>query len=299
MAYTATDLLTSIRRRAGIPAASGVFSDAELLTLASEELRSYIVPFVLREREDYWLYTHDQTLTAETSWRIPPRAIGGKLRDVSLVLADGREWNLARLNPADLDTADAGFYLDGMGVRLFTRPGVSVASLGTTLRMWYYLRPSTLIGATGANTVVSAVDPVTYTVTLVDYTTLSSAFAVDFVSPYAPWFTVYADATPTVPLAGNTLQFTAQTYPTGVKAGDLVFLPDTSQYPQLPLELHDLLAQRCAVSVLESKQMSEKAGAAKDVLADIQGAALVVIQPRVDSKPPVVVRRGSLHRVRF
>lgn len=299
MAYTATDLLTSIRRRAGIPAASGVFSEPELLTLATEELRSYVVPFVLREREDYWLYAHDQTLTEATTWRIPARAVGGKLRDISLVLSDGRERYLPRVSPADLDTAELGFYPDGMGIRLFTRPGISISSLGTKLRMRYYLRPSTLLGATGANTVVQSVNATAYTVTLVDYTALSSAFSVDFVTPSAPWFVVYAGATPTAPLSGNTLQFTADTYPTGVAAGDLVYLPDTSQYPQLPLELHDLLAQRCAVVVLESKQMAEKAAAAGKVLADMQSAALVVIQPRVDAKQPTVVKRGSLHRIRF
>lgn len=299
MAYTAADLLTSIRRRAGIPAASGVFSESELLTLATEELRSYVVPFVLREREDYWLYTHDQTITTETSWRIPPRAIGGKLRDVALVLDSGAERYLPRLSPADLEDSDVGFYLDGKGVRLFTRPGVSLTSLGQKLRMRYFLRPSTLIGASGSNTTVLSVNPGAYQITLTSITGLSSAFAVDIVSQYAPWFSVYADATPTVPIAGTTLTFTATTYPTGVAAGDLVFLPDTSQYPQIPVELHDLLAQRCAVKVLASKQMTEKMGSAMAELKELEAMALVTIQPRVDSKQPVVINRNSLHRMRF
>ena len=63
MAFTTTELLASIKRRANIPTASGVFGDAELLSMATEELRSYIVPLVRKERDtdgdgrvDYWEY---------------------------------------------------------------------------------------------------------------------------------------------------------------------------------------------------------------------------------------------------
>jgi hypothetical protein len=292
VAYTTTELLASVKRRANIPSASGVFGDAELLTMANEELRTYIVPLVLKHREDYWLASDIQTLTSSTSYPIPPRAVGGKLAELSVLDATGvHEYNLPRVSASDLQEASSGFYMDGMGVRLFLPNGQTPTILGTTLRMRYYVRPGVLVATTSAAVVssISGWPAITLSGGYATLTTPGTYDCVGLASPFA------MKTTFTGSITGATLTAT-----TGDAArfavGDWICNTDTSPVVQAPVEFHDLLAQKVAIKVLESKGMTEKLGSAREELGRMETDASNLITPRVDGEPKRVVARGGLFR---
>jgi hypothetical protein len=291
VAYTTTELLASIKRRANIPSASGVFGDAELLAMASEELRTYIVPLVLKHREDYWLTFTDYTLTNSTTYALPDRAIGGKLAEVTVVDGNGRETNVPRLSSSDLSGARVGFYMDAQGVRIFQSDGQAPTTLGVTLRLRYYLRPSTLIATTSAATVASGAGPWTLSG---GYATLTTPGTYDCVAAGSPFGVRQASFAGS--LTGASL--TAATL-TSVSDGDWITNADQSPVVQAPVEFHDLLAQKVAVKVLESKGMTEKLGSAREELGRMETDASNLITPRVDGESKRAVSRGGLFRMRW
>ncbi len=291
MAYTTTELLASIKRRANIPSASGVFGDAELLTMATEELRTYIVPLVLKHREDYWLTFTDLPLTSATTYPVPSRAIGGKLSEVSVVDANGTESNVPRVSPYDLAGARVGFYMDGLGVRMFLRDAQPPSILGVSLRLRYYLRPSTLIATTAAATVASGTGPWTLSG---GYATLTTPGTYDCIVGGSPFGVRQASFAGSI--AGTAL--TAATLVTA-SAGDWISMEDTSPVVQAPVEFHDLLAQKVAVKVMESKGMTEKLTNARQELGRMETDASNLITPRVDGEPQRAVSRGGLFRMRW
>src|SRR5512147_634259 len=100
MPWTTTDLVASIRRRTGMPAAQATYTAAELLAIATDELWSYVVPFVLSQQEDYWLrHAEEPLVDGVYTYPIPTRAVGAKLREV-LLLDDRR-------NPTNVPRLDA------------------------------------------------------------------------------------------------------------------------------------------------------------------------------------------------
>ena len=59
MLQTVSDLLDNVYRRGFIPDSQGTFTEAEILTIASEELRSLIQPEILNSNEEYYVYHKD------------------------------------------------------------------------------------------------------------------------------------------------------------------------------------------------------------------------------------------------
>jgi hypothetical protein len=163
--------------------------------------------------------------------------------------------------------------------------------LGTSLRMRYYLRPSTLIATTAAATVASGTGPWTLSG---GYATLTTPGTYDCVQSGSPFGVRQASFAGSI--AGASL--TAATLTT-VSAGDWITNADESPVVQAPVEFHDLLAQKVAVKVLESKGMTEKLGSAREELGRMETDASNLITPRVDGEPKRAVARGGLFRMRW
>lgn len=289
------DLLSSIKRRANIPSATGVFGDTELLAMATEELRSYIVPLVLKEREDYWMTYADTPLTSSTSYPVPPRAVGGKLREVSILDGNGREHNLPRVSPADLEQAAGGFYMDGQGVRIFLRNNQPPTILGVTLRLRYYLRPSALVPTTAAAVITSLASFPAITLSG-GYTTLTTPGTFDCVSAGSPFGVRQVGFSGSV--TGSTLTSSGATL-ANFSVGDWLCDADQSPVVQAPVEFHDVLAQKVAVKVAESKNQSERLGSLREELARLEADARALISPRVDGESQRAVGRRGLFRMRW
>lgn len=297
MAWTTTELIASVKRRTGMPVAQATFTTAEILSIANEEMQSYVVPLLLKEREDYYTTSYDVTLVdGVLAYSLPPRAIGGKLREIFLMDAQGRPINLPRVSQSQLEYASFGCYFEDNALTLINDGPSSVFRLGVSLRMVYQLRPNDLVETSAAG-VISTFNETNRTVTVSSVPAgFSGNTSWDIVRASPGFETIGIGLTGT--LSSSTVTFSAD-LPARLAAGDYLCLREQSPVPQIPPELHPLLAQRVAANILESKQMTEKLGPVVAKLQGMEKDARSLIAPRIDGEASRVVNRRSLHRLRW
>lgn len=282
-------LLASIRRRARLPIASALGAqDSDLLAMCDEETDHYIVPLVLQKREDYWLTTEDIAVAPGASYRIPYRAIGARLREVSFLDSQSQITDPPRIPIDDLEGRDYGFYLQGSEF-VFANP-LDSSSLPVSVRFWYYLRPNRLVLAAAAATIAS-LDRAARTVTLASVPSgYAGRTSFDLLRARPSFDTLAWDATGT--LSGSTVTF-ASDLPADLAVGDYVCLPEQTPVPQMPPELHPLLAQRVACKWLEVNDPQGYETAAAE-LQRMEGTLAVLIGSRVEGEPQGIVRSNAL-----
>ena len=289
-----SDLLLSIRRRAAIPTTAVTGSaDADLLAYANEELKLFLAADILRVREEYFAFNSDATLSG-TAYRVPYRAIGGKLRMVATMDdSDNIVEVLPRIEPERLVDLTGtgnliGFYVDGGYIRLVPTATTSA----TQLRLAYHIRPNAL--ASSGTQAVTAINTTTKVVTVASTTGYSTSLACDFVAG-KPGYHHLADGIDLTPTATTSTTLTFATLPSTLAVGDYVCLAETTPYAQVPAEFHPVLAQRTAVRLLEAGGYAEQLGQAQKTLADMEAAVGILTTPRVDASPQKIINRyGAL-----
>jgi hypothetical protein len=301
VAFTNDSLIAAIKRRAAVPSV-GQWSSAEILATADEEMRSYVLPLVRRVQEEHLLQASDYTVISSDAigqplgaqYRIPGRAIGGALRDVYLVDSDGGVVRPPRLSTDDLEGATWGLYLFSNCIHYVNRNGSCSAP---TLRMTYYLRPSALVLEAAAGR-VTGYDANAHSITIA---AAPAAFAgqtsFDIVRG-RPGFEMLGFDLPGS-ITGTTVTLTG-VLPNDIAVGDWVCLPEESPVPQIPAELHPLLAERVAFTYLKIEDPEAAAASAK-TLEEMQAGAMLLLGQRIQGSPKKIVpaanglfRRGGL-----
>lgn len=297
MPYTTTELLADVRRNGMLPATSTTgTADADLLAHADKEMQSRVVPLVLSSREEFYVRSHDVSLTAAVAaYRLPSRAIAGRLRDVQLILSDGTARDLPRIQPEDAPFWGIGsqpypmaFYMERDSVVLVPTPSTTAAA---TLRMKYFGRPGFLVATSYA---ISAIDTSLNTVTVTNgaavYTTSTP---VDLVSASSPFDCLAIDQTPSAAVvAGANVTLTLASLPSALAVGDFVALAGYSPVPQIPVEFHNYLAQRTLCRILQAMGDSEALRNAEADAEQMREAAVSMLTNRVEGAQKKVV--GSL-----
>jgi hypothetical protein len=291
-----TALIASVKRRASVPTTQATVTTTDLLTICDEETLSYISPLMRASREDYGISNFELPLTAGVlSYRLPARAMAGVLRKVVAIQTTGQITNLPRIDYAQLAYVDGpGFTLEGNTVFLVISDPALVPSMGTTLRLTYYQRPSSLVLPSAVATVLS-VTGATNTVTLTGTPpgTFLTTSRYDFVRQDSPYETLGIDFVASG--VGSSMVFT-EALPADMRAGDFVCLANQTPVPQIPLELHPLLAQSAAVSVLAAVGDLEGRQAETARLAKMEADARALIAQRVDGEPVRIVNRTTPFR---
>lgn len=294
MDFTTTGLYASIRRRASIPTtATTGGANADLLAYANEELRLNLVAEILKLREGYFKRDLDTTLVSgTTSYRLPTRAIGGKLAGVYLLdsagavmgdplpeILDERQGSYAS------DTSLCGYRIRGQSLVLVG----GTATTAVTLRQTYYERPNELV-ASGYATVSSLTSTTITTSASHGYTTSS---VLDFVKATEGFESVAIDKTPTA-ASGSSLTFASGVIPSDLAAGDYICVFKQSAVPQIPSEFHPILAQRVACAWLEAGGYATQLEAARGKLSAMEEAIGVLCSPRVDTGAKKLIARHSV-----
>jgi hypothetical protein len=293
--YTTTGLLASIRRRASLPnTATAGTADADLLAYANEELQLRLTAQIMSLREDYFL-THDDRAISGARYRIPTRAIGGKLAGVYLLDAAGnvlekleRESH-SRLEDWVSSGSASAIHVEGNAVVLLP----SAATTATTLRLSYYSRPGELVSAALAIPIAS-ISGGAATVNI--NSGIGTSGPLDIVKSSPGFECALTDAVAALDntdfgtLGQSTITFASLE---GVAKGDYIAPAGTSPVPQIPLEFHAILAQRAALKALQA--LGDKAGVddAKRELAEMEEAIGVLASPRIDSSPQKIINRGG------
>jgi hypothetical protein len=296
-----TELLEEIRQVAQVAAVdsadltepnSEVFTDEGILSIATRELRGHIAPMIMKEREEYLLSVKDFVAEQGTRYRIPERAIGAKLRDVTYIDASGYERGLPRLNYRDVEDDEAdGFYLDG-GM-LVLRSNVT-----GTVRMRFYVRPSKLVVASRVGTIDS------YTAGLATVTLTGSVptamqavgTQLDFIRANSPYDIIcgnmLSEDTSSSPLSlfpgEGELEFGRAA---DVEVGDFVAIAGETHVPQIPDDLWPYLVLRTGRAVCEAIGDDAGVNRISKHLKEFAESLPSIIAPRVDARPQKIVNK--------
>lgn len=282
--YSTAALIANISRRASIPVNQGLFEDADILALATDEMHTNVVPFVMSVSEDYFVAYEDFAVGdyktgKETRIPIPSRAVGGKLTDVAEVTPDGYIRNLPRLDLEDVErNVLTGFRIEGNDVVLWD-------TTATTVRFYFYRRPADLCTVEAAGKVVTVGND--DTVILESSAPFSVGDVVDIVSPKQPFQTKA-----TVTVLGVTATTVLLSSNADVEVGDFIAPEGEAPVPQLPVEFHKYLAQATAVKCLESMNDANALKNAQGKLEELRKALVHVINPRIDGAPKKISPRG-------
>lgn len=306
MAYTSDDLVSAVRMRCQLPSATndGKFTDANILELAYEELLTNVLPEIRKARGNYYVKSVDYTVSAGVdSYKIPSRAQGASLRDVTFVNSDGTGFSLPEIPLEDVDYYSTSgstwwstafcYCIENNNVLLRPQP-----TQEGTLRLRYYDRPGRLvvnsaamqitgIAPAGANTVLSGTVPAAW-INPATFDIISSSPTFDDVSE---------DITATAVTigVGGDVTFAASDVGSDIKVGDWVSLATESAVVQLTVELQPVLISATCVRILEALGDLNSVQTAQALMMRQMQQAIAHIQPRNDGQQPRIInRRGPL-----
>jgi len=308
VAFTTDELLRRVRLLAFLPDAGGP-TDAELLEVADDELRTLVAARLAAAREEHWVKTEDVPIVAGTTrYRLLRRALGRIVRSIRLV-----EQSTQRV--IDLHETDAA--ITGSYGGVFWSAGTNVyyweddylvfpiqPPTGWSIRIRYLRRPSRLV-------LTNACAPIQYptSTTVLHVGSVPTAFVagylVDVVRGDAPFDLPYVDRV----VSGTTSSTITLDPSTPIATTDFVDLStrpndradyacprDCTCYPQLPEELHPVLVAAVARRALEAVRDKEGAELTRATLAERAKAASDIIEPRNEERSEPLVSRHSAMR---
>jgi hypothetical protein len=285
MPYTTTDLLAAIKRKGMIPDSQVTFTDADLLSMADDEIRSHLVPAIMAAREDFFLTSIDYS-TASTSYDIPSRAIGMKVKAVALVDANGSEQYLPVMDSMDASVSNGpqfrSFWIAGNQIRFQDAPT-------DTVRVYYYQKPSALV-ALSQCAVVSSVSGTTITTTGVP-SNLTSSSTVDYVKGTAGYDLLGTDVDVSSVTATDVLVPSAPS-PLLV-AGCYITEAGYSPVVMIPEDLVGALEWGTVASILEAQGDLNGSALASQKADKTLAAGLRLFEPRVDGRVKKIINRDS------
>lgn len=281
MAWDTTSFLVpNIRRRAFLPVSEKAWTDARLLEAATDALQGPVAAYLKRVREDFFLRQYElQTVGGQRAYRLPPRALGGGARAVSILVGAGNPRRLGRIATqqntyrSDALGEPTGFWLEASELHLTPTPaGVY------TLLLPYEMRPADLVVTASAAVIVNV------TSTTITVAASPGAFVTgakyDVVRAASPFDHAMLEQVGT--RAGNIYTFTA--VPTGVAVGDYLCLAEQAPVCQLQAEAHQLVAQYAAAETLTG----EKAGLAMAKARQLEVDLAPLFAPRVTGAPEIL-----------
>ena len=298
----ASKLIESVRNRAMIPDDITVYDDESVLAILNEEIDVGLLDTLMTLFEDN-ITTHiDVPLTEGRSYIIPHRAVGNKLRDLTYV--DGHNtYELARIDISELPDYQYDDGYTGEGTDVFYVEGDEVVLINprfrdhAKLRMHFHIRPNYIVLEEKCAQITS----INRTTGLIQFNTIPKEFTgllqADFIQNKSPNKILGIEIPVTnVSISTRSLVVDPSQIPSRLQVGDWVCFPEQSPFPNVPTELHPVLAQRAAVHILEAIGDSESLGAALRKLNQMEKSVQKIIDDRVEGSPRKIKNRfGTLH----
>lgn len=277
------ELLVSVKRATALPASQIRLTDADLLSLADEEIQTKMLPMLTELRNEYLVQSVTYALTAGvTEFAIPYRAIGRTLRDVTIERQGSQPDTLPYVQPEDARQGGTlGFFLRGDKLVLTT------AQTSATLRLYYEVRPSRLVTVAECTRVASfsTSDAVVTAVPA----TLTTGVLIDCIEARSGHTLLGIDLSLSN-VAGTTLSLAV---PTSLSVGDYIAPAEQSPVIMLPQEMHQVLAQAVAVRVLEAIGDFEALASHQARLMEKMTAVRSLLTPRVRGAAHVIINQNS------
>jgi hypothetical protein len=246
MGFTTNDFINQVTMKATLP--GGRYENPEILAVAFDVLLSQMVPLILDLREEYYVTSESQAITAnQAEYPIPHQAFGLMLREVKRVY-NGQIQNLSQIDPSEITTEAKGtpesFYLEGQSVILYPTPQ---STDGSTVKLSFYKTPNTPVLTTAA-ALITSIDRVTGIITATPPTSWTSNDTFDFISQRNGHKTL---GTGTATLTTVDMTFSTSSIPTTLEVGDYISLTGQAPYLQIPDNAFGLMVQLTANEFLE------------------------------------------------
>lgn len=306
MAYTTTDLLAAVKRRAQLPDANGALSDDDILSLATIAQRTQIQPLIRSVREDYAVVSQTQALVSgQQQYPIPSRAEGGAVRDVWIrtTTSPTRDQQLVYIPPEDRPvfrdmrnpwwSTQAAYTVEGNDLWIAPIPDASMASQ-FTLVVRYVLRPGRFV-ATSDCMLVETWTPGATTVVEVDslgsYTSTTEIDIIGGTPPFRPRaIGIFPDSVSSGPPPEVVIiPADYEGFIEAGSAGDYICATDTTCVLTCPVEAHEALVAATLVHVYETLGYTSDLQSAV-ALRDAQMQAVrVLMEPRTEGASRAII----------
>jgi hypothetical protein len=314
---TTSDMLKSIKRRALVPDNQNTFSDQDFIDLMNEEMMIGLVPSVLQTKEEYFIYREIVPLTANKShYPIPERALANKLREICFVdSVDSSIRNEYEMTQIAIDDRYSGlsngtgssdftgfrrFYL--MGSDIVLHPDVGPSPYGG-LAFYYYLRPNNLVKDSEVASIVN-INRLTGDITV---NSIPSSYGIaipgtnnelvryDFIKAKSPHNVLKINITVnSINKTAKIINVDPSSIPVDLESGDYFSLAGQTCIPNIPTELHMVLAQRVAQRVLEALGDTEGLNNATAKINEMEAKMSTMLDNRVEGAPRKVVNRALM-----
>jgi hypothetical protein len=275
MIFTTTRFLEQVQRRSFQPVNQCVFSEQEMLDMATEEYSTLIYPRVIKCVEDYGVTYLDQAFVDnQNEYLFPERCFNSILREIKFGynsrLEDPNRIEIEQIRDDSTGRPHA-FYFRNNKVVVYPKP------LGASgyLRQYYYIKPGHLV-VTSESALITNISGLDVTVSSLP-STWQVGDLVDFVSKSRDHAYVGIDFTIDA-INANVLTFLD--LPDDLIVGDYIALAGQSPLVQGPYLFRSVLAQATAAAVLEyaGRPGAEEARAKANAMLDI---AIDNFTPRV------------------
>lgn len=312
---TTSDMLKSIKRRALVPDNQNTFTDQDFIDLMNEEMMIGIVPSVLQMKEEYFIYRQIVPLESNKShYPIPERALANKLREVCFMDSTiGSIHNEYEMTQIAIDDRYTGLY-NGTGSSDFTgfrrfyvmgsdivlHPNVGANPYGA-LSFYYYLRPNSLV----KNSAVATITNLNKTTGDITLSSLPTGYSIsdtngalttyDFIKAKSP-HNILSIEVPinSINTSSKIINIDPLLIPKDLEIGDFMPLAGQSCVPNIPTELHMVLAQRVAQRVLEALGDTEGLNNATNKINEMEMKLTSMLDNRVEGAPRKIVNRSLM-----
>lgn len=298
--FTTDELIKSIKRNNNVPEHQSTFTSEDFTAFLNEEMSLGLVPQVVRMKENYFLTTLDVPLVANVSrYEIPTRAIGNKTREVSYVDSTGNVCEMTCIQVGDLPfyneqsaNSPYAYYIENNEIVLLT--DVTASPTGS-LSISYYMRPNQLVLLADVG-IIQTIDRNTGEIFLnsipTDFSTSKVYDLIQYTSPHKCLdIDVAITALNTV---NKSITVAVADIPTNLKAGDHFCIAQQSAIPQIPSDLHPILAHRAGKRCLAALGDTEAYAIATNTLTEFEKNSENLIDDRVEDSPRKIVNRRSI-----
>lgn len=304
---TTSSLLKSIKRRTMAPDNQNTFTDQDYIDLLNEEMMIGLIPSILQAKEEYLIFKQLVPLVSNKSkYPIPERALANKAREIcyrdSTNPITGNEFEMTRIAIDDRYSGLGSGATDSSNVRRFymlggdvvIHPGVGASAVGA-LAFYYYLRPNSLVKDSQVAT-ITGIDRTLGTITLgtvpVGYV---DATSYDFTKAKSPHNIIDIDITITaINVSTRTITLNPASIHVELEVGDYMPLAGQTMVPNVPTELHMVLAQRVAQRVMEALGDTEGLTNASAKVLEMETKMSTMMTSRVEGAPRKVVNRSTM-----
>ena len=241
---TTEEFIRNVRRQASIPISQVTFQTTDFIEMMNAEMQTFLLPWIDRIREEFFLQNDDQVYSVGGKYRIHYRASGCTLRDVKLVI-DGAEFSPNQVAFDNSEDRYAGYYIRGQHVHI-----IEPISAPNLVRLVYMVRPNRNVVAGAATTIASKTAT---TITLASTPSVfSSPIAFDVIRNKEPYDFPDKGFDRAGTLAAGVITVTDGNGTTDFSTGDIVALAGQSPVVMLPEPAALLLAQQVALRCLEA-----------------------------------------------